>query len=156
LTQRVRPFIEAKGYPVADTVLLKKAVRSLQERVKTLVEMADVSCFYFCEEIVYDEKAAQKFLQKESAGIFQETIGAVSKEDSLDKEKAHAMIQRLAETRGGALVKVAQPLRVALTGKTVSPPIDEVMDVLGKAAVIKRLERAIEMISTKSQAPITK
>jgi glutamyl-tRNA synthetase len=146
LTQRVRPFIEAKGYSIKDAVLLRKAVRSLQERVKTLVEMADVSGFYFCEEIVYDEKAAQKFLQKEAAEIFQEAMEALSKEESLDKEKAHAMIQRLAETRGGALVKVAQPLRVALTGKTVSPPIDEVMDVLGKAAVSKRLERAIEHI----------
>ena len=157
LTEAVRPFIEARGYPVKDPVLLKKAVRSLQERVKTLVELADVSGFYFCEEIVYDEKAAQKFLRGEAtAEIFQETIGALSKEESLDKGKAHEVIQRLAETRGGALVNVAQPLRVALTGKTVSPPIDEVIDTLGKAVVIKRLEKAIEMISTKSQAPITK
>ena len=57
-----------------------------------------------------------------------------------------ALVQRLAETRGVALVKIAQPLRVALTGKTVSPPIDEVMEVLGKIEVIKRLHKAIEYI----------
>jgi glutamyl-tRNA synthetase len=47
-------------------------------------------------------------------------------------------------------VKIAQPLRVALTGKTVSPPIDEVMEALGKAKVIKRLEKAIEYIEGRS------
>jgi glutamyl-tRNA synthetase len=52
----------------------------------------------------------------------------------------------LAETRGEPLVKIAQPIRVALTGGTASPPIDEVMEVLGKEKVIKRIERAIEYI----------
>jgi glutamyl-tRNA synthetase len=52
----------------------------------------------------------------------------------------------LAETKGEPLVKIAQPLRVALTGRTVSPPIDEVMEVLGKERVVKRLLKAIEYI----------
>jgi glutamyl-tRNA synthetase len=51
--------------------------------------------------------------------------------------------------RGEPLVKIAQPLRVALTGRTVSPPIDEVMEVLGKERVIRRIERAIEYIKKK-------
>jgi glutamyl-tRNA synthetase len=43
-------------------------------------------------------------------------------------------------------VKIAQPLRVALTGKTASPPIDEVMEILGKEEVIRRIQRAVEKI----------
>ena len=66
LVQRVRPFIETKGYSNIDSDLLRKAVLSLRERVKTLVEMAVVSEFYFCEEITYDEKAAGKFLTRET------------------------------------------------------------------------------------------
>ncbi len=149
LTEKARPFIEARGYSVRDSVLLKKAVQSLKERVKTLVEMAEVAGFYFSEEIVYDEKAAEKFLKKETAEIFEEAIKALSKEAALDKEKSHALIEGLAEARGGALVTVAQPMRVALTGKTVSPPIDEVMDTLGQERVTQRLERAIEYIHKK-------
>jgi glutamyl-tRNA synthetase len=61
----------------------------------------------------------------------------------------------LAEARGETLVKIAQPIRVALTGKTVSPPIDEVMEVLGKTEVTKRLQRAIEYIK-KSEVRISK
>ena len=57
----------------------------------------------------------------------------------------------MAETRGEPLVKIAQPIRVALTGRSVSPPIDEVMEVLGKKEVIKRLHKAIKYIDDKIQ-----
>jgi glutamyl-tRNA synthetase len=146
LVQRVRPFVEAKGYLNIDTDLLRKAVLSLRERVKTLVEMADVSEFYFCEEIAYDEKAAATFLNQETISMFNQAITSLLNESVLEKERVHGLIQQLAETRGEPLVKIAQPLRVALTGRTVSPPIDAVMEVLGKAEVIKRLKRAIEKI----------
>ncbi len=144
LVQRVRPFIEAKGYSNIDADLLRMAVRSLRERVKTLVEMADLSEFYFCEEIAYDEKAAGKFLSKETIPMFQQVIASLLKESVLGKENVHRLVQQLAEMRAEPLVKIAQPIRVALTGRSVSPPIDEVMEVLGKEKVIQRLERAIE------------
>jgi glutamyl-tRNA synthetase len=146
LVQRVRPFIETKGYSNLDSHLLKKAVLSFRERVKTLVEMAEVSEFYFCGEIAYDEKASVKFLNQEVMPMFHQVITSLSKESSLERGNVHRLIQQIAEARGETLVKIAQPLRVALTGKTVSPPIDEVMEVLGKEKVIQRLERAIEKI----------
>ena len=190
LVQRVRPFTEAKGYSNIDPDLFRKAVLSLRERVKTLVEMADLSEFYFRQEIVYDEKAAGKFLSRETIPIFNQVIAFLSigvnptrglteeikklsesgltpdqiaekidpdkffdhgsypnaKESVLGRENVHRLIQQLAETRGEALVKIAQPIRVALTGRSVSPPIDEVMEVLGKERVIERLKKAIEKI----------
>jgi glutamyl-tRNA synthetase len=146
LVQRVQPFIEAKGYSNIDPGLLRKAVRSLRERVKTLVEMADLSEFYFCEEIAYDEKAAEKFLSQGTVPMFRQVITSLSNESVLGKENVHRLIQQLAETRGEPLVKIAQPIRVALTGRSVSPPIDEVMEVLGKKEVIQRLDKAIEYI----------
>ncbi|NWG03994.1 MAG: glutamate--tRNA ligase [Syntrophaceae bacterium] len=146
LIQRVRPFLEAKGYVDINPELLTKAVLSLRERVKTLVEMAEMSEFYFCKEIIYDEKATVKFLSQGVLPIFNEVITSLSKESILKKENAHRLIQQLAESRGQPLVKIAQPIRVALTGRTVSPPIDEVMEILGKTEVTKRLEMAIEYI----------
>jgi glutamyl-tRNA synthetase len=108
--------------------------------------MADLAEFYFCEGIAYDQKAAEKFLNRDSVSFLEQIVDALSKEAALDKEKCHRLIQQLAETREVPLVKIAQPLRVALTGKTVSPPIDEVMGILGQEVVIQRLERAIEYI----------
>jgi glutamyl-tRNA synthetase len=148
LVQRVRPFIEAKGYSNIAPDLLRKAILSLRERVKTLVEMADLSEFYFCEEIVYDEKAAGKFLNQEITPMLEQVVTSLSKESTLEKENVHRLIQQLAETRREPLVKIAQPIRVALTGRTVSPPIDEVIEVLGKGEVIRRLHKAIKYIKS--------
>jgi glutamyl-tRNA synthetase len=78
--------------------------------------------------------------------MFNQAITSLLNESVLEKERVHGLIQQLAETRGEPLVKIAQPLRVALTGRTVSPPIDAVMEVLGKKEVIKRLHRAIEFM----------
>jgi glutamyl-tRNA synthetase len=146
LVQRIRPFIEAKGYSNIHLGLLRKAVLSLRERVKTLVEMADLSEFYFCEEIAYDEKAVGKFLNQETIPMFNQVITSLLKESTLEKGNVHRLIQQLSEIRGEPLVKIAQPIRVALTGRSASPPIDEVMEILGKEEVIKRIERAIGKI----------
>jgi glutamyl-tRNA synthetase len=154
LVQKVRPFIEAKGHSVSDPELLKKVVLSLRERAKTLVEMADLSDFYFCDEIVYEEKAAGKFLQSESMPVLEEVISSLTKESNLDKETGHRLVQQLSETRGEPMVKIAQPIRVALTGKTVSPPIDEVMEALGKKEVMKRIEKALHYIKTGVKNPV--
>jgi glutamyl-tRNA synthetase len=155
LVKMFRPFVEARGYSIPDPNLLRKVVLSLRERVKTLVEMADLAEFYFCEGITYDQKAAEKFLNKDSVSFLEQIVDALSKETALDKEGCHRLIQQLAETRGVPLVKIAQPLRVALTGKTVSPPIDEVMGTLGREVVIQRLQRAIEYIE-KSEICLSK
>ena len=149
LVKMFRPFIEAKGYSITDPDLLRKAVLSLRERAKTLVEMAELSEFYFCNEITYDQKAAEKFLNRDSVSFLEQVVDALSKEAVLDKEKCHRLIQLLAETRGVPLVKIAQPLRVALTGKTVSPPIDEVVEILGSSTVTQRLRKAVDFIEHK-------
>jgi glutamyl-tRNA synthetase len=151
LVQRARPFMEAKGYSITDLDLLRKAVLSLRERVKTLVEMAELSEFYFCKEIVYEAKAAEKFLTSESVPILKQSTEAFSKEANLDKGTVHRHIEQLASSRGEPLVKIAQPIRVALTGKTVSPPIDEVVEILGSSTATQRLRKAIEFIESKDK-----
>jgi len=129
-----------------EIALLKKAVQSLRERAKTLVEMADLMEFYFLHEVVYEQKASEKFLKQEALSVFEEIIRFLSTMENLDKESCHRVIQEFAERRGEPLVRIAQPLRVALTGKTVSPPIDEVIEALGKDEVVKRIQRAMKYI----------
>ncbi|MCX8118056.1 MAG: glutamate--tRNA ligase [Desulfobacterota bacterium] len=146
LVEKALPFIEERGYRIPDRDYLKKALLSLRERSKTLREMAEQSEFYLCDAVRYDEAASQKFLTRDSLTLFQEAIDALSRETRLTKESAHFLIQGLSEKRAEPLVKIAQPLRVALTGKTASPPLDEVMEILGKEKVIHRLRRAREWI----------
>lgn len=149
LIEMIRPFIEERGYSVNDQNLLRRAVISLRERVKTLIELAELSEFYFASEVQYEENASQKFLVKEFAPIFEDAIKYILSRPILDKEFSHHIIKKMAEEKGEPLVRIAQPLRVALSGRTVSPPIDEVMEVLGKERVIERLKKAIEHINRK-------
>ncbi len=146
LVQRSRPLFEAKGYSISDPDVLRKAVLFLRERSKTLVEMADLAAIYFSGEIVYEQKAADKFLKSDSTAMIEAIIADLSILQTLDRERAHALVKERAEKRGEPLVKVAQPLRVALTGRSVSPPIDEVIDVLGRDEVIRRLRKALDYI----------
>lgn len=149
LVRLFRPFLEEKGYLAPDLEFLKKIVSSLRERAKTLVEMANLSEFYFAEEVSYEEEGAKKFLTPGSLLIFEEMREALSKEKRLDRETAHRLIQQLAERKGQPLVKIAQPIRMALTGRPASPPLDEVMEILGQGRVIRRLEKAIKYIEQK-------
>ncbi|RLB83683.1 MAG: glutamate--tRNA ligase [Deltaproteobacteria bacterium] len=146
LAEEVRPFFEKLQLNVSDMQYLKQVATDLKTRSKTLVEMADSGAFYFKDEIEYDEKAAEKFLKAE----FAEHLRSVAKElprlEDFTKEGIETFLRSLAERRETKLKFIAQPVRVAITGKTVSPGIDEVMITLGKEKVVQRIKRALEYI----------
>ncbi len=151
LANLLLPFIEARGYARPDVPWLARAVATLQERSKTLVEMVEMGDFYFADRIVYDPKAAEKFLTSDVTAPFRalaERFGSVSPWEIGTVETAfNEVIERL----GLKLAKLAQPLRVALTGKTVSPGIFEVIQVIGKDRVIERIEKAVAHIEGRKE-----
>ena len=107
--------------------------------------MADSSEYYFRPRDP-DPKAAEKFLTPEIAPLFEEIAREFRSLPEFTPAAIEPVLHRLAEKRGAKLGKVAQPVRVALTGGTVSPGIFEVMDVLGRDEVIRRLSRAMASI----------
>jgi glutamyl-tRNA synthetase len=142
----LQPFLEKKGISVENGPDLVAVVKSLQERSATLVKMADGAAFYFVDQVEYEQKAKIKFLkpeQKKLFGILSEKLSecSVFTEDQL--EQAFAEIMDMTELKFG---KVAQPLRVALTGGTASPGIYDVLQVLGKDVSLKRIAQAMESI----------
>ena len=139
------PFLGARGIETGPSPWLVKAVRTFQERSKTLVEMAESSEYYFRMKEP-DPKAAEKFFTKEAAALFDELAEAFSALPEFTPETMEPVLHNIAEKRSVKLGKVAQPIRVALTGGTVSPGIFEVMDVLGREEVILRLSAASRRI----------
>lgn len=128
---------------------IEKVIPSLQERSKTLIEMAHGSEYYFKEEISYDESAAAKFLNPDIIPIFNEFHGKIKViNEDLTHENLQTLFNALLEKHGLKLGKIAQPLRVALTGKKVSPGIFDVIIVLGKSKVLQRLQKAIDYIQS--------
>lgn len=149
LAPRVLPFMQAKGYDAADDDYLKGVIDTLHNRSKTLVEMADGAHFYYREDVrPYDEKAAQKFLKPEAVPVLTALAQQLEALDDLSENKQEAVFKSIMDQTGLGFGKIAQPVRVALTGTTVSPGIFEMITVLGKKRVKARLLAAVEFIES--------
>jgi len=146
LTEQLRPFLVARGIQVEGGPDLEGVVSTLVERSKTLAEMADSAIFYFEENVVYEEAAAKKFLNAESAAILHHITKQLKALTTFGEKELEGAFKSVMEQTGLKLGKVAQPVRVALTGKTASPGIFEILHVLGKERTVGRLMRAITFI----------
>jgi glutamyl-tRNA synthetase len=148
LAAEIKPFIAGRGWAIpGDDAWLEKAVATLHERAKTLVELVDFASFYLKDAIEIDSKAAAKFLKPEIA----EPIRALSAElELIEGEVSESSVQAVFESVlarfNFKLGQLAQPVRVALTGGTVSPGIYEVIAVLGKRRTVDRLKAAVRRI----------
>ncbi|HEY6199522.1 MAG TPA: glutamate--tRNA ligase, partial [Candidatus Binatia bacterium] len=148
LADDVVPFIQAKGYPVPpDKKWRERMVTTLQERAKTLVELVEMAHFYLSDDIALDEKAAKKFLTTEVRAPLAELIDKLAAIEEFDEKNIEAAFTEVLQRHNLQLGNLAQPVRVALTGTTVSPGIYEVLAVLGKDRSLKRLREALNRIS---------
>lgn len=134
------------GTNTDDAVFTQKVIADLQPRAKTLVELGQAADFYFADQVQYDDQAAQKFLTGDVAGHLKALAEGLPSISSYNKEGIEEFLKNFIEKTGIKFKVLAQPLRVALTGKTVSPGIDEVMATLGKDRVIKRIQVAVSYI----------
>ncbi len=136
--------LERLGIAAPDDAKLEAVVLAQRERSKTLKEMAEASRFFFELPASYEEKAARKNLTPETAPVLEQARSALGKLTDWAAPAIHAEIQGLAEAGGLGLGKVAQPIRVAVSGGSVSPPIDQTLAILGREETLKRLDRAAE------------
>jgi len=147
LAEQVIPFLEkakiiAEGQ-APDTAWLAKAVKTLQERAKTLVDLASSLRYYIAEEIEFQEKAKEKFLNEKSLPLLKDMKDALAACADFSPAGLEQAFRAVVEKHGVKLGAVAQPVRVAMTGGTESPGIYEVLEVLGKEKTLRRLEKAI-------------
>ncbi len=144
LARRALPFFQAAGLPAELGPRLTYVARVGAERSKTLVELA--SRFrYFFETPAMDPKARQKFLGAEAKPVLQAVRDGIAATEP-DTASLEKLFGDLAAARGQGLGKVAQPVRVALTGGTASPGIYDVVLILGKAETLERLDDALRSI----------
>ena len=127
----------------ADPILMITAQR---ERCKTLVEMAEASRYFYQDFDQYDTKAAKKNFKAGSEIVLQTLLDQFSNTKIWDGEVLHKIVLETAETMALKLGKVAQPLRVAVCGGSVSPSIDITLSLLGRDKVLNRIQNAIDYI----------
>jgi glutamyl-tRNA synthetase len=146
LGELLREYLEAKGVDPAGGPDLPAVVRTLQERSRTMVEMAEGAAFYFTKEVDFDQEAVTKFLTADKAPVLEAIIGHLEACDEWNHDGIAAAFSRVMEETGLKLGKFGPAVRVALVGGTTSPSIYEVVEVLGKAESMRRLKGAVKML----------
>jgi glutamyl-tRNA synthetase len=139
----LRWHLEREGVEAPDESKLEQIVLSLRERAKTLREMAQNSVFFFRAPVAYDEKAVRKHITAEVPAILAEALAALAALNDWNAVAIHELINSVAAAKGVSLGKLAQPMRIAVCGGTVSPPIDATLSILGKDESTLRLTRAL-------------
>ena len=150
LARELIPFLQQFGLKGLEQQKIKEAVATLKPRSKTLLDMAEGALFYFQEEITYDKKADDKFLKSDILGLLEDIRDRLEKASEFNQAALEKIFVAFLEDNEIKLKKVAQPLRVALTGKTASPGIFEVMEILGRKKVVERLAKVITHIRSKA------
>jgi len=151
IAERLAFHFEQQNIDVSNGPALADLVLAQRERAKTLVEMANNSVFFFQEFDEYEEKAAKKNLRPVVLGPLQALRTALSEITEWSGEAVHNVLITTAEKHELKLGKLAQPLRVAICGCGVSPPIDVTTELLGKETVLKRLDKALAYISDRAE-----
>lgn len=126
---------------------LAQLVVLVKERAKTLVEMVDWVRPYFGDSVLLEEEAAKKFLTPAVAPVLGKLLARFEALPSFSKQVWEESFKKFVEEEGIKMGQIAQPVRVALTGRTASPGLFEVMEVLGRDRTLLRLRRGLERAS---------
>jgi len=148
LVELCRPYLSEKyDLSKVSPETMKEAVRQQQERLKRLDEIAPLTKFVFLPTVDYDEKAVTKWLKAEGGkSVLEELRTGLAAMDRFEREPVESLLKSVAEKRGLKLGKVAQPLRVAVTGGDASPPMHETLAILGKETVMARTDGILKTL----------
>jgi len=138
---RLMPFMKAPG---ATKDGVKRALYTVRDRARTFVEAADMLDYFFREPPAMDEKAVEKFLVKDAAPRLRAIHDVLAEATEWTEADIGARIKGWLEKSGLQMKDVGQPARVALTGRTASPDLFQVLFVLGRDVSLARLVRAAE------------
>jgi glutamyl-tRNA synthetase len=141
----------AQGVPTGDGPDLEALFQVQKMRTKTLKELVEQSRFFYEDFADYDQKAAKKFLRSAALPVLQALLETLEGLQGWAAAEIHAAVVRVAQAQGLKLGKVAQPLRLAVSGGAVSPSIDLTLELLGRARTLERIRRAIRHIASRAQ-----
>lgn len=142
--RRTLPFLEKRGIAGVDAAAVKRALYTIRERATTFVQAAEMLDPFFREPPVMDEKAVEKFLVKDAAPRITGFRDALAKASEWSEAALEASVNAWLAESGLEMKVVGQPVRVALTGRTASPSLFQVLFVLGRDVSLARLTRAAE------------
>lgn len=155
LVDRVAPFLaDVAGGTVGDTPALRALLDLLRERSHTLVEMASQTRWLVCREIDVDEKAAAKHLRPAVLDLLRDLRGRLEEvpEARWNEASLESCFEATVAAHDAKMGKLAQPVRVAVTGGPNSPGIYETLTILGRELTLARLDRAFRLVEAQADS----
>lgn len=143
---RFKEYLEPNWLENTSSEMLQTLMTAQVERAKTLKEMAEKSAYFFTDDVEFDEQAVIKNFNPDVIPIFELLFNKFHEAQDWDKEQLHQLVKDTASELNVGLGKVAQPLRIAVTGNTASPSIDITLYLLGKQKTLNRIQKAINVI----------
>ena len=148
LAALMTPFLSSQGLTLEGMTGpgMDQMIAAVRSRSRTLAELAQGMAYFLKDEVSFDEPARAKFLTPEVRPILIELASRLETTASFTPVDLEKTFKELLDQKGLKLSQLAQPVRVALTGRTVSPGIYEVMEILGKDRSLQRLKKAVDLI----------
>ena len=150
LVPHLRAQLRRLGVDSGDQKLLEGVILAQRERAKTLKEMAHNSRFFFIDSVEIDPKAAAKHLSGDAVAVLAKVRAELATLADWSAASIHRVLLDLATSLQSGLGKVAQPVRVAVTGTAVSPPIDATLELLGRKRTLARLDAALQRVAARN------
>ena len=138
LAKRMIWYLEQKGIKNPDPAILEKAVKCSQEKVKTLVEMVDMIDLFFIDVEPSDD-LKQTLVNDQTKTILSSVVKEIEPLTTWSHDSLHAAVSKVVEQTGIGLGKIAQPIRIILSGRKISPSIFDMMEILGKPKTMQRI-----------------
>ncbi|MHC8441257.1 MAG: glutamate--tRNA ligase [Candidatus Eutrophobiaceae bacterium] len=155
LTPWLGEALESEGLDAADGPELRELLEVQKKRTGTLREVVEQSVCFYRDFTDYDQKAAKKHLLRPGVVpilvAFQAACAALP---VWEREALHECVKACADSQGLGFGKLAQPIRVAVTGAGVSPSLDDTLYLLGRDKTLRRLEQAVRYVSERDQAAV--
>ena len=146
IAQLILPLMNKNGFNAEYDNKLLMIIEQLRERSKTLNDFVSQSSYFYNEVTEYEEKAKNKFLTEDTKPILKALMEKLGSVENFTYDNIQKALEEVVVELDLKFGKIAQPMRVALTGGTVSPGIGEVIEILGKEKVISRIQKAIDFI----------
>jgi glutamyl-tRNA synthetase len=135
--------LEKRG--VSTSIDLERVVSLIKERAHFVNEFWDLADYFFEAPTTYDEKAAKNW-NEETPGLMQKVISELNKIEDFTSVNIETLLKEWMTTNEIGMGKVMQPLRLSLVGALKGPHLFDIIEIIGKAETVKRIEKAIEIL----------
>ncbi len=150
LALELRPYLEQLGYDIDSGTRPEEVVEAYRDRAETLRDMAESARYCYEDFEEFEAKAAKKHLRPVVLEPLRDVAARFAALEDWTTDRIEAVIEETAAAHELNMGKLGQPLRVAVTGAGVSPPIDVTVGLVGRERTAQRLARAIEFIAARA------